>query len=157
MKLKRIIGIILLCAIALSGCKEKSSFYSGIEKNDITDISNAKNIEFVHEYKGHTDNWAAVYIVYKMKDNENHTSKLLLKYIGKKPEPTGELRYAFKTEGGGSGSGTLSDNVSEAGIYHLGSSGGNGAIAAKDSLVKMQVYWNRRNTEAIELKPEMNK
>ncbi|CAM3605324.1 hypothetical protein PALU110988_30240 [Paenibacillus lupini] len=154
--MKCLLGIILLCAIVLSGCKGNSNIYSGIEKNDIEEISKVKNIEFVYEYKGHTDHWAAAYHVYKMKDNDEHTSKLVLKYIGKQPGPTGELSYAYDTEGGGSGSGTLPSDHSEAGIYYLGSSGGNGAIAAQNSLVKVQVNWNG-NTETIELKPEINR
>ncbi|MDQ0899148.1 MULTISPECIES: hypothetical protein [unclassified Paenibacillus] len=155
--MKRIIGIISLCAIILSGCKENSNIYSGIEKNDIEDISNSKNIEFVYEYKGHTDHWAATYHVYKSKNNvDEHTSRLVLKYIGKQPEPTGELRYAYETEGGGSGNGTLPGDMSEAGIYYLGHSGGNGSIAAQNSLVKVQVAWNG-NTESFELKPEISR
>ncbi|NRF95859.1 hypothetical protein HQN89_34165 [Paenibacillus frigoriresistens] len=116
--MKRVIGMIFLSAIVLSSCNEESNLYSGIEKNDIADISNAKNIEFVYEYKGHTENWAADYIVYKMKDNDNHTSTLLLKYIGKKPRPTGELSYAYSTEGGGNGSGTMSNSESLSGNYN---------------------------------------
>jgi hypothetical protein len=88
--------------------------------------------------------------------NSNYKSTLLLKYIGKKPRPTGELSYDYNTEGGGSGSGTLSNSESKTEIYNLGSSGGNGSMAAKDSLVKMQVDWNG-NTEVFELKPEMNR
>ncbi|TFE25242.1 hypothetical protein [Cohnella luojiensis] len=153
--MKRIFGILFLYVVVLSGCTGESRLYSGIEKSDIVDISNVKNIEFIYQYKGHTENWAAHYIVFKMKDNDNHTSKMLLKYIGKKPGPTGELRYAYQTEGGGDGSGTMSNAESENQIYNLGSSGGNGAIAAEDSIVKMQVYWNG-NTEDFELKPEMN-
>ncbi len=153
--MKRIIGIIFLCVIVLNGCVMKSNYYSGIEKKDISEVTNTKNIEFVYEYKGHTDNWAAVYIVYKFKDNDNHTSKMLLKYIGKKPGPTGELKYAYQTEGGGNGSGTMSNAEAENKIYNLGYSGSNGAIAAEDSIVMMQVNWNGE-TEEIELKPEIN-
>ncbi|QYR22292.1 hypothetical protein KZ483_04670 [Paenibacillus sp. sptzw28] len=154
--IKRLLGIILLCTSVLSGCQENSNIYSGIEKTDIEDISNAKNLEFVYEYKGYTDHWAAAYYVYKMIDNDEHASKLVLKYVGKQPEPTGELRYAYDTEGGGAGSGTLPSDHSKDGIYYLGSSGGNGAIAARNSLVKMQVKWNG-NTETFELKPEINR
>ncbi|MBW7454757.1 hypothetical protein ACFOLF_26085 [Paenibacillus sepulcri] len=153
--MKRIIGIIFICIFVLTGCTEENNYYTDIEKDDIPDIKNAQNIEFIYEYKGHTDNWAAVYIVYKMKDNDNHITKMSLKYIGKKTIPTGKLSYAYDTEGGGSGSGTLPTDQSKSGIYNLGSSGGNGAIAAKDSIVKMQVNWNE-NTEMMELKPDMN-
>lgn len=156
-ELKRIIGIIFLCVFVLNGCTTKNNYYSGIEKNDVLEIYNVKNIDFVYEYKGHSDSWAAVYVVYKTKDNDNHTSRMLLKYIGQNPLPTGELSYSYTTEGGGSGSGsrTLSNGESKTGIYYLGSSGGNGSIAAEDSLVKMQVDWNG-TAEVVELRPEVN-
>lgn len=55
-----------------NGCATKNNYYSGIEKNDVLEIYNVKNIDFVYEYKGHSDSWAAVYVVYKTKDNDNH-------------------------------------------------------------------------------------
>ncbi|AJY74647.1 hypothetical protein [Paenibacillus beijingensis] len=150
--MNRIIGTLLLCLfLVLSGCKANSNVYSGMEKNDIEGLAKAENIEFIYENKGHSDHWAATYIVYKFKNDENHTTKLFLKYIGKQSKPTGDLRYAYDTEGGGDGSGTLSSPASQDEIYHLGNSGGNGALADKNSVVKMQVQWNG-NTEAIELK-----
>lgn len=79
-----------------------------------------------------------------------------MEYIGKQPEPKGELRYAYETEGGGGGSGTLPSDMPEAGIYNLNHSGGNGFIAAQNSLVKVQVDWNG-NTESFELKPEISR
>jgi hypothetical protein len=42
------------------------NLYSGIQKDDVPEISDAKNLEFVHEYKGHNNNWSAEFIVYKM-------------------------------------------------------------------------------------------
>ncbi|AHV97658.1 hypothetical protein [Paenibacillus sabinae] len=151
---KRIGFLLLAMFLVLTGCKENNNVYSGIEKNNIEGLANADNIEFINEYKGHTDHWAAMYIVYKYKNDENHTARLFLKYIAKESKPTGELRYEYDTEGGADGHGTLSRTESQAGIYNLGSTGGNGAIADKNSLVKMQVDWNG-NSETFELKPEM--
>ncbi|NIK22002.1 hypothetical protein FHS17_001169 [Paenibacillus lupini] len=51
--MKRIIGIIFLFIILLSGYTVKNNYYSGIERNDISDLNDTKNIEFVYEYKGH--------------------------------------------------------------------------------------------------------
>lgn len=152
--LKRIMGMIFLCVIVLSGCMVKKNDYAGMEKNDISALHDAQNIDFVYEYKGHTANWAAVYMVYKMKDSDNHTSRMLLKYVGKTTLPTGELSYKFDTAGGNDGSGSLSTADSNDGIYNLGLSEGNGSIASRNAIVNMQVNWNGR-TETIELKPEL--
>lgn len=155
--MKKIFGIIFLAAFVLIGCTEKSNVYSGIEKNDIAEISKAENIDFVYEYKAHTDQWAANYVVYKMKDTDNHTSRLLLKYLGMKHEPlTGEFKYAFQTQGGGDGSGTMSNAEIESEIIRTGTSGGNGALAAQDSIVQLQVYWNDKK-ESLELQPVTTK
>ncbi|WP_379129688.1 hypothetical protein [Paenibacillus sp. sgz500958] len=113
-------------------------------------------IDFVYEYKGHTENWAANYIVYKMKHLDNHFSKLNLKYIGTGPEPTGEFSYAFQTQGGGDGKGTESNIKLQHGIVQTGSSGGNGAYAAQDSTVQVQIYFNG-HTEEFELEPVLTK
>ncbi|AZN43441.1 hypothetical protein [Paenibacillus albus] len=149
--MKRIIGILFLCVIVLSGCIGRNNYYAGIEKKDIFDSKSTTNIEFVYMYKGHTDNWSAVYYVYKLKDNENHTSKMILKYIGEKPLPAEELSYKFDTVGGG-GAGSLSTADSKDGIYNLGYSESNGSLASQDSIVKMQVNWSGVS-EIIELKP----
>lgn len=150
--MKFTIALIFLVAIILSGCNE-NNFYSGIEKNDISDISDTENLEFVYEYKGHSDNWAANYIVYKVNGNDNHITRLLLKYIGKKPRPTGELSYSFET-GSASGHGLLPDVESIEGVYDLGTSGGIGATEDKDSIINMNIDWNG-NTDKFELKFEM--
>lgn len=126
--MKRVFGIIFLCVIVLSGCNENSNHYSGIETHDILDISNAKNIEFVHEYKGHTDNWAAVYIVYKMKDTDKYVTRKLLKYTGKMPNPTGEITYDYDAGEDFVGSGGMSYiDEPKSGIYDLGPSAGESA------------------------------
>ncbi|OME75969.1 hypothetical protein BK120_30365 [Paenibacillus sp. FSL A5-0031] len=135
-----------------------SNFYSGIEKNDIPDISNTKNIEFVHEYKGHSDNWAAVYIIYKVKDSNKHMRKLLLKYIGKKPNPIGELSYAYDAGGDDVRSGTMSfTDEPKDGIYYLGPLADNESAPDKDSIVKLLINWNmNEHSETIELQPEQD-
>lgn len=90
----------------------------GIEKNDVPDLSNATHIE---EYKGNSDNWAAVYYIYKMKDDNNQQQKkLYIKYIGKKPNPIGEISYAYDLGGKDVGSGAMTfNNEPENGIYYL--------------------------------------
>ncbi len=136
-----------------SGPEENSNVYSGIEKNDIPDISNAHNIEFAYEYKGQSNKWAAVYVVYKMKDNNKGITKLLLKYIGEKPNPTGQINFAFDS-GNDVRSGTMSfiDEPKD-GIYYLGSfPTGTEAVLYKDVIVKLQINWNAYS-EKLELKP----
>lgn len=154
--MKRTIGIIFLLIIVLSGCTGKDDYYKGIEKKDISDLNDNRNLEYVNEYRGHTDNWAAVYIVYKVKEAAAHKSKMLLRYIGKNDIPPGKLSYSFDTEGGGDGSGTLRTDDSINGIYNLGSSESNGSVASPNSTVKMQVNWNE-NTETFVLKPILKK
>jgi hypothetical protein len=154
MNMKRIIGLLLLCtALWISGCSGKASIYDGIEKQDITSIKSIKDLNFIYEYKGHTDNWASAYYVYQLKnDKDNHVTRLFLKYIGKEPGPSGEMKYKYTTEGGHNGSGTLSDAQSPSPIYNLGSSGGNGSIADQNSVVNMHVEWDG-GTEEMELMP----
>ncbi|OKP95633.1 hypothetical protein [Paenibacillus sp. P46E] len=154
--MKRIFVLLLLSTIVwISGCSGKHNIYDGIDKQDIKDIETAKDLNFIYSYKGHTDNWVSTYYVYQLKkDSDNHITRLFLKYIGKKPGPSGEMKYEYSTEGGHKGSGTLSDATSPSFIYNLGSSGGNGSIADQDSVVKMQVEWNG-GKEEIKLLPEL--
>lgn len=151
--MKRLVCLLLLvCTCVISGCTGKGSIYSGIEKQDLTGIESAKELEFIYEYRGHTDNWASSYYVYQKKDSEYHITRLFLKYIGGETAPSGELQYAYSTEGAATGSGMLEEAAGPSVIYNLGSSGGNGTIPEQDSAVKMHVEWNG-GTEDFELEP----
>ncbi|MCJ8008083.1 hypothetical protein ACFFF5_17985 [Lederbergia wuyishanensis] len=144
--MKRIISMMFVCLIVLSGCSESSDFYSGIENDILNDI----NTEY-HEYKGHSDNWAAVYIVYKAKDKDKYSTKLYTKYIGKKPNPTGKISYNYDLGSDvGNGAAYFKD-VPEKGIYYLGSIASNESISTKDTKVKLQIEWNKKS-ETIDLK-----
>ncbi|CAH1225247.1 hypothetical protein PAECIP111892_05586 [Paenibacillus auburnensis] len=154
MTLKRLPILLLLSAMLVGGCSGKDNVYSGIEQQDLTGIKTAKELDYIYAYKGHTGNWASTYYVYQKKDSDSHVSKVFLKYIGKEPGPSGEMKYAYTTEGGGGGSGTLFDAESPSVIYNLGGSGGTGAVAGQDSIVKMHVEWSG-GSENIELEPEL--
>ncbi|WP_426453873.1 hypothetical protein ACP26L_15760 [Paenibacillus sp. S-38] len=140
---------IILCLLVLSGCNDKN-IYSGIEKDNIQEISKNKNIEFVHEYKGSGNHWAAIHIVYKIEGEEKHKIKHFIKYIGGKPKPTGQISYTYETVGN-SGSGSFVIEKPKDDIYSLGSTESNGAIPLIDSVIKMEITWNG-NTEELELK-----
>ncbi|MDQ0899921.1 hypothetical protein [Paenibacillus sp. V4I7] len=149
----RLIGIFfLLCFVFLGGCKESSDIYEGIAKSEFELIKNNSNTEFVYEYSGRSENWVAVYVFYKMKNEEHHLSKPFLKYIGTGQTPTGQLSYEF-TAGRETGKGTQSAS-SKTGIYNLGTYGSGGLGPAEDDnfQVKMQVVWNGQ-TEKIDLEP----
>ncbi|MFC4102384.1 hypothetical protein [Paenibacillus xanthanilyticus] len=151
--MRKILVILLAGALLLSGCvQNENDAYIGMERDNIQDLVAGGEMEFVHEFRGQSENWAAMYIVYKPKGEEIHTSRPFLKYIGKDPRPSGQLRYKYETLGGGDGSGTL-PSVDEAGhVYNLGSSGSNGALSSPDTPVEMQVWWND-SSEFIQLKP----
>lgn len=144
--------LLLLCTFLISGCSENDSIYSGIEKKDLPGIKSADELKYIYEYKGYTDNWASTYYVYQKKDSDSHVTRLMLKYIGEEPGPSGELKYSYSTEGGGSGSGMMEEATSPSVIYNLGNSGGTGSTPDQDSVVKMQVEWNG-GTEDFELEP----
>lgn len=149
----KLIFLVLLAGILLlGGCEqhEENNMYIGMEQNTIPDLTVGTEMEYIHEFRGHSDHWAAVYIVYKPQGEENHTSKLMMKYISKKLNPSGELRYEYDTDGGEDGNGTLS-SVDKAGhVYNLGSSGGNGQSANPKSPLQMHVWWNG-DEETIQL------
>lgn len=153
MKLKRILIVMLVCSMMLlTGCSGKDNVYSGIEKQDLTGITTAKELEYIYEYREHTDNWASSFFVYQKKNSDEHTAKLFLKYIGTEPSPSGELKYMYTTESGSGGNGILTIAESDSPIYNLGSTGGNGSLADQDSVVELHVEWNGV-TEDLELQP----
>ncbi|RCW48959.1 hypothetical protein [Paenibacillus prosopidis] len=145
--------MIVLCVFVLTGCTEHSNyFYSGMENKDIPELSNSQSIEFFNVYKGHTDNWAAVYIIYKTKDTDNYVTKKLLKYIGKKPNPTGKISYDYDAgDDVGSGGVSVTDEP-ENGIYDLGPSTVMTALG-QDYIVKFLIKWEE-HSEMIEMKSE---
>ena len=148
--MKWIISMIVLCAIVLNGCAEGTNYYGGIKKTDFPEMT-ASNIEFVHEYKGHSDNWGAVFFVYKKKDADKLTIKKFLVYNGKDPKPTGEISIDFDAgDIMGSDSMTFTE-VPEKGIYYMGSSQGTTAI---DSTVTLAVKW-KENSDLIKLIPDI--
>lgn len=150
--MKRIQFVFLFFISLLSGCVGKDNPYNGIETKDIVKVNDASNLEFVNEYRGYNDNWAAVYTVFKLKDNANHTAKLQIKYIGEDVIQPGELKYSLDTVGGGDGSGVLRTTDSVDGIFNLGSTESNGSVASPNSNVKVQLQWNGK-TETIDLHP----
>lgn len=156
--IRRLIGIfVLLCFVFLGGCKEESSEnYEGIAKNEIELIKNNSNTEFLYEYRGRSGNWVAVYVFYKMKNDEYHLSKPFLKYIGTGQTPTGQLSYVF-TAGRETGKGAGNLNPNKNGIYDLGTYGSGGLGPAEDDnfQVKMQVMWEGE-TEEIDLELTSN-
>ncbi|WP_223065919.1 hypothetical protein [Paenibacillus caui] len=151
--MRTILTFLLAGTLLLSGCKQnENGVYIGMERNTIQALASGSEMDYVHEFRGYSEHWAAVYIVYKPTGEENHTSRLFMKYIVKDPRPSGQLRYEYDTDGGEDGHGTLPsvDNIGN--VYNLGSSGGNGASANPDSPVQMQVWWNK-SSETIQLDP----
>ncbi len=132
----------------LSGCEDIDDHYSSIEKDFISDIVNDTDLEYI-DFKGHSDNWAVVYIAYRLKGADNFKSSLIAKYIGSKPIPTGEISYEYDAD---------SDVAS--GISHLrkeiylsvnsGTVGNNELMPMKKTKVKLQIGWNEKS-DFIEL------
>lgn len=89
--MRKILVILLAGALLLSGCEQnENDAYVGMERDIIQDIVASGEMDYVHEFRGQSENWAAMYIVYKPKGEENHTSRPFLKYIGKDPRPRSE-------------------------------------------------------------------
>ncbi|MBO7748737.1 hypothetical protein I8J29_31665 [Paenibacillus sp. MWE-103] len=153
MRWRMILTFLLASTLLLSGCKQnENDVYIGMQRNTIQDLKSGREMDYIYEFRGHSKHWAALYITYKPKGEENHTSRLFMKYIGKDPRPSGQLRYEYDTVGGGDGNGTLPSVDKIGNVYSLGSSGGNGSTANPDSSVKMQVWWNK-TSETIQLDP----
>lgn len=143
--------MIVLCAIVLNGCTEGSNYYGGIKKTDYPEMTDP-NIEYVYEFKGHSDNWGAVMFVYKMKNSDKVAEKEFLVYNGKDPKPTGEISTGYAVgDAVGGGSITVKETP-EKGIYLFGPSAGTVA-PTQDSTVKLLVKW-KGHSEIIELKTE---
>lgn len=139
---------ILLCLVLLSSCSDDK--YSGIGKKDVTNMGT--QITIVQMFKGSNENWAATYYVYKNKDNDNSPdARLFLKYLGKKPYPTGKVTLYYDI---GSGVNTVNpiynDSESKKGIYIL-SGLGKGESMDPKTTIKLQVSIGKDSTN-LELK-----
>ncbi len=134
--------IFILIGSLLSSCLIKNdSRFSGMEKNDFFKNISDNNFEYIYEFKGHSDNWAGNYIVYKLEGEEDHNSVLLIKYIGERPEPTGSIEYGYFSETE-NGHGNHPYHPTDEGVLNLGSSVSNGLQTDKDTLVNIEVTWD---------------
>lgn len=134
--MKKYILSTFLCLVLLSGCSDDK--YSGIGKKDISNMGT--KITIVQMFKGSNENWAATYYVYKNKDNDNiPDAKLFLKYLGKKPNPTGKVTLYYDI---GDGLNTVTpiynDSESENGLYVL-TGLGKGESIDPSTTIKLQV------------------
>ncbi|MDQ8739432.1 hypothetical protein [Paenibacillus sp. LHD-38] len=107
--MRMVLAVLLVGALLFSGCeqKENNDVYIGMERDTIQDLVAGVEMDYVNEFRGHLEHWAAVYIVYKPTEEEIHISPLFMKYTGKDPRPSGQLRFEYDTYGGEDGSGTL--------------------------------------------------
>ncbi|MGO4106593.1 hypothetical protein [Paenibacillus sp. YAF4_2] len=112
------------------------------------------NITIVQMFKGRNENWAATYYVYKNIDSGSISdSRLFLKYLGKKPYPTGKVTLYYDI---GDGVTTVTpiynDSESENGIYVLTGIGKReGESIDSKTTIKLQVYIGKASAN-IELK-----
>ncbi|MGG4482326.1 hypothetical protein [Paenibacillus illinoisensis] len=141
--------ILAILGILLSGGYSKSSIYSGLMANDIYDIE-VSELQFLNEYKGSADNWAANLITLQKIGDENHKRQLVFKYIGDDTKPVGKIKYSYDTTAG-SGRGTTPANKKAEDVYFVGYLISNGAIPQADSSVSFRVEWNGQ-TEEFDLK-----
>ncbi|MFB9275996.1 hypothetical protein [Cohnella cellulosilytica] len=152
--MKRLIRIVLFvfCVIVISSCKANTNFYSGITYEDIAGPSAPDNAEFVREFKGHGDSWAAVNIVYKKKNDNEFIGKWYVKYIGKEASPTGEISYNYSA-GDDKGSGAMTFiQPPDAGIYYMGQLPSRISLPNDDSVIDLQLVWdNAKKSELLKL------
>lgn len=141
--------ILAILGILLSGGYLKSSVYTGLMANDIYDIE-ASELEFLNEFKGSADNWAASLISLQKTGEDNHKEQLVFKYIGEGTKPDGKIKYSYDTTAG-SGWGTTSANKNAEDVYFVGYITSNGAIPQADSSVSFRIEWNGQ-TEEFDLK-----
>jgi hypothetical protein len=151
-----ILIVVILIATILGGCitdsdVNKYNKYSGIEEKDISDLNDRTKTDFVYIYKGSSDNWAATYYIYRFKGEENHVTRLFMKYVGEESAPTGQLSYSYKTEGSAGNGDMLAGANSQ--VYNLGQGGGTGLIPRKDAIVSFRVNWSGKS-ESFELKSD---
>ncbi|WP_148449283.1 hypothetical protein [Paenibacillus tuaregi] len=105
-------AIMLILLIVLTGCSKEKDYYGGITKDKMTDITNDPKLEYLHEFKGHTDNWGAVMYFYKSKDSEKVSTRGYFIYNGKDELPTGAvtIQYQIDEETGSFGTITAKRN-----------------------------------------------
>lgn len=141
-----------VCLMILSGCKDIDDHYSSIEETFISDIMDDENKEYL-KFKGHSDNWAVVYIAHREKGADRYATELITKYIGKKPYPTGEIRFDYDAGSEVNSGGVSIEDEPENGIYYLDKSGSSELMPLKTTKVKLQIGWNEKS-EFIELESE---
>lgn len=90
-------AIVLIVLIVLTGCSKEKDYYGGITKDKMTDITKDPKLEYIHEFKGHSDNWGAVMIFYKTKNSEKVSTRGYLIYNGK-DLPTGEVTVLYQVD-----------------------------------------------------------
>ncbi|REE54720.1 hypothetical protein A8990_1794 [Paenibacillus taihuensis] len=146
-------AIVLILLIVLTGCTKEKDYYGGIKKDQMTDITNDPKLEYLHEFKGHTDNWGAVIYFYKSKESEKVNTRTYLVYNGKEPLQTGEITAQYMVDGdvGGDGAfgGIAATKPHEKRIFSfiLGA-----ASTSPNSDSKVQVLVQQRNnSESIDL------
>ncbi|MBP3961976.1 hypothetical protein [Paenibacillus lignilyticus] len=144
-------ALLILCSVVvLSGCTKPSDIYGGISKTDFPELTDP-NLEYVHAYRGHADNWSAVLFVYKLKGADKFKMKEVLVYDGEDPRPTGQLSTEYTFGDAVGGSGTIISEAPEKGIYVLLPSMGTAAFAP-NTTAKLLVKWST-HSEYFELKP----
>lgn len=151
--MKWLMSIVILSIVMLSGCSKEANnnTFAGIEKSDISDLANESNVA---EFKGSSENWAAVYFNYTGKDNSEQ-KRIYLKYIGDGSSPTGDINYNYDLGNANVGSGSVTFKVApEKGIYYLGPIAKNEAKKDKSNSMNLQIIWNGDgNSESIVLRP----
>ncbi|MFC4104196.1 hypothetical protein [Paenibacillus xanthanilyticus] len=128
--------------------------YAQIEDEVLRDLYNDPDIEMIHEYRGHTDNWAVVYVDYHRKGEALHTERVLYRYIGDGPKPTGRISYYSYSQPRGVQTGSSSVSAAETHdwkkVFEFGSSGHGGGPETISAYYQIQLNWNRQ-TEEIKL------
>lgn len=151
--MKHAIGVIFLCILLLSGCTSNKDLFSGIRFTDIQEAAGSANLKLISQYKGQSDDWAASYTVYQVDGSTKNNSKLLLKYIGKKPAPTGEIKFDFDIGGSDTSSGSATYSNAPAGdVYLLSIAANHGDVPVPTSTLKLNVHWqSNAKSQIIEL------
>ncbi|MFC5465486.1 hypothetical protein [Lederbergia graminis] len=147
--MKRLLSIIFISFMILSGCEDIDDHYSSIENEAFLDVLNDPNMVYLN-FKGHSDNWAVVNIAYREKDSDRFITKIFAKYIGEKSLPTGEISSVYEAGGITKSESAIYTDVPENGMYYLGEYSSNELMPLITTKVKLQIEWNEKS-EFIEL------
>lgn len=141
-------AILLILFIVITGCSKVKDYYGGITKDKLTDITKDPKLEYLHEFKGHTNNWGAMMYFYKSKDSEKVSTRGYLIYNGKEELSTGEITilYQIDKETGSFGMATASKNPP---IFPFLFSSSTSPTSASKIKIVVQT---REKSETIELK-----